>query len=142
MESINTAVVYDGIQIYMSPELSDKLIEEALAKNIQPREVADRILKDYFGIKDEENDYQTALAMVSNEVDQFLLNNSEGTFTLLDFESFRSIGNHTLRSAVGRGIAKHLKGREEVKYLRDDEGNICITKKSCGYICFKKENRE
>ena len=59
----------------MSPELSDKLKEEALVKNIQPREVADRILKDYFGIKDEENDYKTALGMVVNEVDQYLLNN-------------------------------------------------------------------
>lgn len=74
----------------MSPELSDKLKEEALVKNIQPREVADRILKDYFGIKDEENDYKTALGMVVNEVDQYLLNNSEGTFTLLDFDSFRT----------------------------------------------------
>lgn len=123
----------------MSPELSDKLKEEALAKNIQPREVADRILKDYFGIKDEENDYQTALAMVSNEVDQFLLNNSEGTFTLLDFESFRSIGNNTLRSAVGRGIAKHLKEREEVEYLRDDEGNIYRTKNHAAIYVLKKK---
>ena len=130
------------LQLYTSPELSDKLKEEALAKNIQPGEVADRILKDYFGIKDEENDYQTALAMVSNEVDQFLLNNSEGTFTLLDFESFRSIGNHTLRSAVGRGIAKHLKEREEVECLRDDEGNICRTKNHAAIYVLKKENRE
>ena len=116
------------LQLYMSPELSEKLNEEALAKNIQPGEVADRILKDYFGIKDEENDYQTALAMVSNEVDQFLSNNAEGTFTLLDFENFRSIGNPTLRSAVGRGIAKHLKEREEVEYLRDDEGTFAEQK--------------
>ena len=127
------------LQLYTSPEFSDKLNEEALAKNIQPREVADRILKDYFGIKDEENDYQTALAMVSNEVDQFLLNNSEGTFTLLDFESFRSIGNPTLRSAVGRGIAKHLKEREEVEYLRDDEGNICRTKNHAAIYVLKKK---
>lgn len=33
------------LQLYLSPELSDKLKEEALVKNIQPREVADRILK-------------------------------------------------------------------------------------------------
>lgn len=127
------------LQLYMSPELSDKLNEEALAKNIQPREVADRILKDYFGIKDEENDYQTALARVSNEVDQFLLNNSEGTFTLLNIENFRSIGNPTLRSAVGRGIAKHLKEREEVEYLRDDEGNICRTKNHAAIYVLKKK---
>lgn len=130
------------LQLYMSPELSDKLNEEALAKNIQPREVADRILKDYFGIKDEENDYQTALAMVSNEVDQFLLNNSEGTFTLLDFENFRSIGNPTLRSAVGRGIAKHLKEREEVEYLRDDEGNICRTSNHAAIYILNKGDKE
>ena len=130
------------LQLYMSPELSDKLNEEALAKNIQPREVADRILKDYFGIKDEENDYQTALAMVSNEVDQFLSNNSEGTFTLLDFENFRSIGNPTLRSAVGRGIAKHLKEREEVEYLRDDEGNICRTSNHAAIHILNKGDKE
>ena len=130
------------LQLYMSPELSDKLNEEALAKNIQPREVADRILKDYFGIKDEENDYQTALAMVSNEVDQFLSNNSEGTFTLLDFESFRSIGNPTLRSAVGRGIAKHLKEREEVEYLRDDKGNICRTSNHAAIYILNKGDKE
>lgn len=115
------------LQLYMSPELSDKLKEEALEKNVLPREVADRILKNYFGIKDEENDYQTSLGMVINEVDQYLLNNSEGTFTLLDFESFRSIGKPALRSAVGRGMAKYLKGREEVGYLRDEDGNICRT---------------
>ena len=130
------------LQLYMSPELSDKLNEEALAKNIQPREVADRILKDYFGIKDEENDYQTALAMVSNEVDQFLSNNSEGTFTLLDFENFRSIGNPTLRSAVGRGIAKHLKEREEVEYLRDDKGNICRTSNHAAIHILNKGDKE
>lgn len=115
------------LQLYMSPELSDKLKEEALAKNILPREAADRILKDYFGIKDKENDYQTALALVINEVNEYLLNNSEGTFTLLDFRSFRSIGKPTLRSAIGRGIAKYLKGRKEVEYLRDEDGNICRT---------------
>ncbi|MGO4865382.1 hypothetical protein [Ligilactobacillus ruminis] len=116
--------------------------EEALAKNILPREVADQILKDYFGIKDEENDYQTALAMVSNEVDQYVLNNSKGTFTLLDFESFRSIGKPALRSAVGRGIAKYLKGREEVDYLRDDEGNICRTNNHAAIYSLKKGNKE
>lgn len=130
------------LQLYMSPELSDKLKEEALAENILPREVADRILKDYFGIKDEENDYQTALAMVINEVDQYLLNNSEGTFTLLDFDSFRSIGKPALRSAVGRGIAKYLKGREEVEYLRDEDGNICRTNTHAAIYVICKGNKK
>ena len=130
------------LQLYMSPEISDKLKEEAWKNNVLPREAADRILKDYFGIKDEENDYQTALAMVINEVDQYLLNNTEGTFTLLDFESFRSIGKPTLRSAVGRGIAKHLKGCEEVEYLRDEEGNICRTNNHAAIYILNKGNKE
>ena len=130
------------LQLYLSPELSDKLKEEALVKNIQPREVADRILKDYFGIKDEENDYKTALGMVGNEVDQYLLNNSEGTFTLLDFDSFRSIGKPALRSAVGRGMAKYLKGREEVEYLRDENGNICRTDNHAAIYVLSNEDKE
>ena len=130
------------LQLYLSPELSDKLKEEALVKNIQPREVADRILKDYFGIKDEENDYKTALGMVVNEVDQYLLNNSEGTFTLLDFDSFRSIGKPALRSAVGRGMAKYLKGREEVEYLSDENGNICRTDNHAAIYVLSNEDKE
>lgn len=130
------------LQLYMSPELSDKLKEEALAENILPREAADRILKDYFGIKDEENDYQTVLAMVINEVDQYLLNNSEGTFTLLDFDSFRGIGKPTLRSAVGRGMAKYLKGREEVEYLRDEDGNICRTNNHAAIYALNNGDKE
>ena len=113
------------LQLYLSPELSEKLNDEAKEKSLLPRDVADQILKNHFGIKDEENDYQTALKLVISEVDKYISNNSEGTFTLLDFESFRKIGNPVLRSAVGRGIAKHLKGRDEVEYLRDEDGNIC-----------------
>lgn len=130
------------LQLYMSPELSDRLKKEALEKNVQPKEVADRILKDYFGIKDEENDYQTSLGMVIKEVDQYLLNNSEGTFTLLDFESFRSIGKPALRSAVGRGVAKYLKGREEVGYLRDTDGNICRTNNHAAIYILNDGNKE
>lgn len=113
------------LQLYMSPELSKKLNDEAQEKGILPRELADHILKDCLGIKDREIDYQNALSLVISEVDKYILNNAEGTFTLLDFESFRSLGSPVLRSAVGRGIAKYLKGRDEVEYLRDEDGNIC-----------------
>lgn len=57
-------------------------------------------------------------------------------------ESFRSIGNPTLRSAVGRGIAKHLKEREEVEYLRDDEGNICRTSNHAAIHILNKGDKE
>lgn len=116
------------LQLYISPVLSDRLYTEAAARQMTPRELADQILKDYFGITDKEENYQTSLAMVINEVNQFLSDeNAKGTFTLLDFDSFRSIGTSALRSAVGRGIAKYLKGREDVVYCRDENGNICRT---------------
>ena len=50
------------------------------------------------------------------------------TFTLLDFESFRSIGTPAVRSAVGRRIAKYLKERKDVEYCRDRNGEICRTR--------------
>lgn len=116
------------LQIYMSPLLGDRLCQEAAARQMAPRELADQILKEYFGITDKEENYQTSLAMVISEVDQFLSDeNAKSTFTLLDFESFRSIRAAALRSAVGRGIAKYLKGREDVGYCRDENGNICRT---------------
>ena len=129
------------LQLYMSPELSDKLEKEATQRNVLPRDLADQILKDYFGIKDEENDYKTTLGMVISEIDQYIMNNAEGTvFTLLDLESFRSIGRPALRSAVGRGIAKYLRDRKEVDYLRDDEGNICRTNSHAAiYVLSEKE---
>lgn len=120
------------LQIYMSPELSDKLVKEASEKKILPRKLADQILKEHFGISDGDKDYQTTLNMVINEIDQFLIcQKTERTkeyFTLLDFESFRSIGAPSLRAAVGRGIAKYLKERKEIEYLREENGNICRTK--------------
>lgn len=118
------------LQLYLSPELSDKLRKTALERKMLPRELADQILKEYFGIAGgEEGDYRVVLQRVIDEIDQFLLDkNVEETFTLLDFESFRRIGRPALRSAVGRGVAKYLKGHEKVGYLRDEDGNICRTK--------------
>lgn len=67
------------------------------------------------------------------EIDQFLKDDEKvkkvgGTFTLLDFESFRSIGTPAVRSAVGRGIAKYFKERKDVEYCRDANGEICRTR--------------
>lgn len=116
------------LQLYLSPELSDRLAKNALDRNMSPRELADKILKDYFGITDEEKDYQTTLNSVINEIELFLMNKKgKETFTLLDFESFRSIGTSALRSAVGRGVAKHFKECKEIEYLRNENGEICRT---------------
>ena len=121
------------LQIYMSPVLGERLYQEASEKHMEPRELADQILKDYFGIKEGEEDYQTSLSRVMEEIDQFLsdeekVKKANGTFTLIDFENFRSIGTPAMRSAVGRGIAKYLKGNKNVEYCRDENGNICRTK--------------
>ncbi len=116
------------LQLYLSPELSDRLARNALDRNMSPRELADKILKDYFGITDEEKDYQTTLNSVINEIELFIVNpKGKETFTLLDFESFRSIGSPALRSAVGRGVAKYFKESKEIEYLRDEDGEICRT---------------
>ena len=48
------------LQIYMSPVLGERLYQEASEKHMEPRELADQILKDYFGIKEGEEDYQTS----------------------------------------------------------------------------------
>ena len=100
------------LQLYLSPELSDKLSKAALDRKMLPRELADQILKEYFGIAGgKEDNYRVVLRRVIDEIDQFLLDkNVEETFTLLDFENFRKIGRPALRSAVGRGVAKYLKG--------------------------------
>ncbi len=116
------------LQLYLSPVLSDRLKKNASEKKISPRELADQILKDYFGITDEAKDYQITLTSVINEIELFLKNNrGKETFTLLDFESFRSIGSPALRSAVGRGVAKYFKESKEIEYLRDEDGEICRT---------------
>ena len=60
------------LQIYMSPVLGERLYQEASEKHMEPRELADQILKDYFGIKEGEEDYQTSLSRVMEEIDQFL----------------------------------------------------------------------
>ena len=82
------------LQIYMSPVLGERLYQEASEKHMEPRELADQILKDYFGIKEGEEDYQTSLSRVMEEIDQFLadeekVKKANGTFTLIDFENFR-----------------------------------------------------
>ena len=96
-------------------------------------ELADQILKDHFGIREDKEDYQKALHNLIEEIDQFLKDDEKvkkvgGTFTLLDFESFRSIGTPAVRSAVGRGIAKYFKERKDVEYCRDANGEICRTR--------------
>lgn len=121
------------LQIYMSPMLSERLCKEALDKQMKPRELADQILKDYFGIREDKEDYQKALHNLIEEIDQFIEDDEKvkkagDTFTLLDFESFRSIGTPAVRSAVGRGIAKYLKERKDVEYCRDENGEICRTR--------------
>ena len=116
------------LQIYMSPMLSERLCKEALDKQMKPCELADQILKDHFGIREDK-----ALHNLIEEIDQFLKDDEKvkkvgGTFTLLDFESFRSIGTPAVRSAVGRGIAKYFKERKDVEYCRDANGEICRTR--------------
>ena len=49
------------LQIYMSPMLSERLCKEALDKQMKPCELADQILKDHFGIREDKEDYQKAL---------------------------------------------------------------------------------
>ena len=121
---IKIGVIAMRLQIYMSPMLSERLCKEALDKQMKPCELADQILKDHFGIREDKEDYQK---------DQFLKDDEKvkkvgGTFTLLDFESFRSIGTPAVRSAVGRGIAKYFKERKDVEYCRDANGEICRTR--------------
>lgn len=130
---IKIGVIAMRLQIYMSPMLSERLCKEALDKQMKPCELADQILKDHFGIREDKEDYQKALHNLIEEIDQFLKDDEKvkkvgGTFTLLDFESFRSIGTPAVRSAVGRGIAKYFKERKDVEYCRDANGEICKTR--------------
>ena len=60
------------LQIYMSPMLSERLCKEALDKQMKPCELADQILKDHFGIREDKEDYQKALHNLIEEIDQFL----------------------------------------------------------------------
>ena len=130
---IKIGVIAMRLQIYMSPMLSERLCKEALDKQMKPCELADQILKDHIGIREDKEDYQKALHNLIEEIDQFLKDDEKvkkvgGTFTLLDFESFRSIGTPAVRSAVGRGIAKYFKERKDVEYCRDANGEICRTR--------------
>lgn len=52
----------------------------------------------------------------------------ENIFTLLDFESFRSIVTPAIQSVVDREIAKYFKERKDVEYCRDEDGKICRTR--------------
>ena len=121
------------LQIYMSPMLSERLCKEALDKQMKPCELADQILKEHFWIREDKEDYQKSFHNLIEEIDQFLKDDEKvkkvgGTFTLLDFESFRSIGTPAVRSAVGRGIANYFKDRKDVEYCRDANGEICRTR--------------
>lgn len=88
---------------------------------------------EYVYTPNDKEDYQKALHTLIEEIDQFIeddenVKKAGGTFTLLDFESFRSIGTPAVRSAVGRWIAKYFKERKDVEYCRDENGEICRTR--------------
>ena len=115
------------LQLYLSPELSDKMASEASQKGMEIRELAIQKLNECYKIVDTGNDYQAVLANVKRELEEFVLNSTVETFSLIDLTSFKEIYRSSLRAAVGRGIAKYVKDNKQgiIDYLRDEKGQIC-----------------